>query len=64
MTYPKPIMSVTEMSKLGFSKDFLYQAIHSRYGTSFARRTGNSKNAKYYIDTEKFNKLYECGVFE
>ncbi|MBE5968779.1 MAG: hypothetical protein E7242_00945 [Lachnospiraceae bacterium] len=64
MTYPKPVMSVSEMAKLGFSKDFLYQAINSRWGSTFSRKTSSAKNAKIYIDTEKFNKLYERGVFE
>jgi len=57
MQYPKPIMSITELTKLGFSRDYLDRAVHSKHADYFARRT--SKRGKFLIDTEKFEKARE-----
>lgn len=57
MQYPKPIMSITELTKLGFSRDYLDRAVHSKHANYFAQRT--SRRGKFLIDTEKFQKAIE-----
>lgn len=54
MQYPKPTMSITELKKLGFSKDFLYRMAHRKGQTYCTRMAG--KNTKLIFDTEKFEK--------
>lgn len=62
MQYPKPVMSITELHKeMGFSKDFLYRAVHSRLASKFAVKQGKN-NAKYQIDTVEFEKIRNRGL--
>lgn len=62
MQYPKPIMSITELNKeMGFSKDFLYRAVHHRLAHKFAVKNGKN-NSKYQIDTEEFEKIRKRGL--
>lgn len=51
MTYPKPLMTITEMLPLGFTRDELNKAVHSE-GQNFAHK--QSERGKWKIDTEKF----------
>lgn len=57
MKYPKPLMSITELMKCGYSRDYLDRAVHSQYAHLFARRT--SKRGKFMIDTEEFEKAIQ-----
>lgn len=51
MVYPKPIMSITELLPLGFSRDELRAACHAA-DQDFAVKTIGG--GKFQIDTEKF----------
>ena len=44
MQYPKQIMSISELNKLGFSKDFLYRAVHSKVAPRFAIKQGEKNS--------------------
>lgn len=57
MKFPKAIMSITELTELGFSRDYLGKAVHSKHAGEFAHRT--SRKGKFLIDTEKFAKAIE-----
>lgn len=59
MEYPKPIMSITELEALGFSKTELKYAVHAR-GQNFAVKTHGG--GKWKIDTEKFEKWRTRGI--
>lgn len=62
LQYPKPVMSITELHKeMGFSRDFLYRAVHSRLAPKFAVKQGKN-NAKYQIDTAEFEKIRNRGL--
>lgn len=51
--YPKPIMGITELRGLGFSRNYLHQVVHAR-NQKFATMTMGE--GKWYIDTEEFEK--------
>lgn len=53
MNYPKPIMSLSELATLGFSRPMLYQMAHSRYCDCAFK---GPKGGKWYFDTEKFDR--------
>lgn len=40
MKYPKPMMSITELTALGFSRDYLQKAVHCKHADEFVYRTG------------------------
>lgn len=61
MEYPKQIMSISEMKKMGHSVDFLRRAVHSRHAGQFAFQT--SRRGKWLIDTQEFEKLRKKGAF-
>lgn len=61
MEYPKPLMSLSEMQVLGFSKNYLYQVLHSKYSAKFSMRAG-TRNSKFMIDTAEFEKLRKRGI--
>lgn len=61
MTYPKPLMSVTEMQKLGFSRDFLYRIARHKLAHKYIRRTSAKKTSKILFDTEVLDKLMRSG---
>lgn len=54
MTYPKPMMSITELVKLGFSRDELSRDVHVK-GQNFAIKTPGG--GKWRIDTEEYEKF-------
>lgn len=39
MNYPKPIMSIKEMTKLGFSMDYMKRIVHHKLAPKYADRT-------------------------
>ena len=53
MKYQKPIMKISQLQVLGFSRDFLNRAVHSK-GQRFAKKT--SEKGDWLIDTEEFEK--------
>jgi len=53
MQYPKPIMTITELVPLGFTKHYLKRVCHVK-GQDFAKKTPGG--GKYYFDVEKFEK--------
>lgn len=61
MTYPKPLMSVSEMHKLGYSREFLYRIARHKYAYKFIRRTSAKKTSKILFDTEVLDKLMRSG---
>ncbi len=54
MNYPKALMSITELNKLGFPREYLERYVRSRYADKAVIRT--SKRGKYLIDTAKLEK--------
>lgn len=57
MVYPKPIMSVTELTELGFPRDYLMRIVHAR-GQQFAFHMDGKKksNSKWLFVTDEFEK--------
>ena len=55
--YPKPIMSITELTELGFCRDYLKAACHAE-GQNFATKTVGG--GKFQIDTKKFEEWREA----
>lgn len=55
MTYPKPVMRLSELEKMGFPKEFLMYAF--RKGNGFACKMNPTKaNSPIIFDTEEFDK--------
>jgi hypothetical protein len=55
MTYPKPLMSITELNKLGFPRDLLYKAAHAQGCERYIIRTPGG--GKILFDTEKWERI-------
>ena len=54
MKYDKPIMRMSELVKMGFSRSFLDEAYRER-GQDFAQK-GPKSNSPIFFDTERFEK--------
>lgn len=54
MEYPKAIMKMGELVKMGFPRSFLDEAYRER-GQDFAQK-GQKKNSPIFFETEKFEK--------
>lgn len=54
MVYPKPLMSITELVKLGFPRDMLYKAAHAQGCERYIIRTPGG--GKILFDVEKWEK--------
>ena len=54
-TYPKQIMSMSELLKMGFPEGWLNNIANNRY-LKIAWRSGNYKNSKIMFDTEELEK--------
>lgn len=54
MEYPKPVMKMGELVKMGFTRSFLDEAYRER-GQDFAQK-GAKKNSPIFFDTELFEK--------
>lgn len=57
MKYPKPIMSITELTQLGYSRSMLNQWVHIKGFPAF--KTSKKKKAKWLIDTDKLDDWIE-----
>lgn len=55
MKYPKPIMSISEMAEMGFSKTALYEYAHHQLADRFIITT--PKGGKIFFDTAEFERL-------
>ena len=55
MNYPKPIMSISELVELGYSREMLYRAAHALGSKRYILRTPG--NGKILFDTEKFDRV-------
>ena len=60
MEYPKAVMSLSEMKKLGFPDAVLYQAAHAKGSGSFKTGTGG-KTSRWYFKTEDFTHVSTGG---
>lgn len=54
MEYPKPVMKMGELVKMGFPRSFLDEAYREK-GQTFAQK-GAKKNSPIFFDTELFEK--------
>lgn len=54
MDYPKPLMSITELNKMGYPRDYLERYVRSRFAEKSVIRT--SKRGKYLIDVTRLEK--------
>ena len=54
LQYPKPIMSVTELVNMGFSREYIYKMAH-RKGQKYCVRLEGFKT-KLFFDTVEFEK--------
>ena len=57
MEYPKAVMSLRELMKLGYPDSILYQAAHAKNSGSF--KSGNGKTSPWYFRTQDFEKWIE-----
>lgn len=55
MNYPKPLMSISELQKMGFPKDMLYKAAHASDADRYVSRTPGK--GKILFDTEKWERV-------
>jgi len=58
MEYPKPIMSLTELSLMGFSRTYLNQMAHME-GQRCCTRMSEKNKSKIIFDTARFEKERE-----
>ena len=57
MKYPKPVMRITELEKMGFPREFLEYS-YRRKGQNFACKINPAKsNSPIIFDTEEFEKF-------
>lgn len=58
MEYPKPVMRMSELKKMGFPEEYLLRAYRTR-GQVFAFKSCPEKsNSPIYFDTVEFNKWH------
>lgn len=58
LQYPKPIMSLTELTELGFSRNYLNQMAHRR-NQKCCTRVSDKGKSKFLFDVEKLEKERE-----
>lgn len=61
MTYPKPVMTLQELKKMGFPEKWLLK-LYRVNNNGLAWKAGNHKNNKILFDVERLEKirLAEC----
>lgn len=55
MIYPKPVMTITELAGLGFSKTQLYEAAHHRLSGRYVIKSPGGRKIRF--DTAEFEKI-------
>lgn len=55
MTYPKALMTTSELIELGYTKKFLLTVARNKY-LKIACRNGTGRNSKWIFDTELLEK--------
>ena len=55
MTYPKCVMKISELQKMGFSKSWLLM-IYRLYGQKIAWKMSPARNSPILFDTEALEK--------
>ena len=59
MKYPKQRMKISELTKLGFKRDYLLAIARSRANREYkiaSKENLGKKNSPYYFDTEALEK--------
>ena len=56
MNYPKPVMKLSELKKMGFTEDWLMFIFHKRYDRKIAWKAGRAQNSPILFDTEELEK--------
>lgn len=60
----KSIVTISELVELGYPRKAIERACHSIYGNMFCHKLNeNKKTSKYMIRLEKFEQLWDRGVF-
>lgn len=52
MEYPKKLMKISELEKMGYSKELLKKWVH--FSDFPCRKFGKHQNSPFFVDTEKF----------
>ena len=55
MEYPKPLMTTTELVKMGFTRAMLYEMAHTP-GQQYCIRRGSSQRGHFLFDTKLLEK--------
>ena len=58
----KKVVSITELTRMGYPRASVTRAVNSIYGNMFARRT--SPKGKWLINLEKFEDYWNRGILE
>lgn len=58
----KTVMSITELTKMGYPRESIKRAVNGMYGNMFARRT--SPRGKWLINVKKFEEYWNRGILE
>lgn len=56
MEYPKPVMKMSELKKMGFSERFLLEAFRMQGSRAIAWKDGYAENSPICFDTEQLEK--------
>lgn len=65
MNYPKQVMTITELKKMGFPEDWLRAIYRSRHQTIAWKMNADKSNSLILFDTEeleKYRKAHCTGV--
>lgn len=57
MKYPKPVMKLSELKKMGFTEDWLLYVFRMRTDRKIAWKTGSKPNCPILFDTEELEKI-------
>lgn len=58
----KTVVSITELTKMGYPRESIKRAVNGMYGNLFARRT--SPKGKWFINLAKFEEYWNKGILE
>lgn len=57
MKYPKPVMRLSELKKMGFTEEWLLYVYRKRADRKIAWKSGPKDNCPILFDTEELEKL-------